>query len=128
MVTPPTIKLKSGSDAIPKRLPEVAELWLGGLEYGCEELNHQCPFLEKLRMTEQLHQRLVRDLEEILKRRKSDEEAGEEIGGTKIKSIKQLCIYFQEWDSKNLDSEEIREIVDELINLEDVSKFIDLDI
>lgn len=114
---------------VPTSLPSVSTLWLGGL-INVEVLTSCCPELVTLRVDGDSYSNYSvgykDELISTLKTRKGNAEAGMEVSGVKMIPLKTIVLRKCIFGSEQLS--EISELVEEVVDLDSVPKFIEVEI
>lgn len=110
-------------------LPSCSKLWINHIS-NVNELQARCPELSELRLNtnypETFNSEDCNKLISMLRQRKSNVEAGTEIDGARMIPLKTLVLPFRLVKDEFLSL--LRELVEEVVDLESVSSFIELEI
>lgn len=114
-------------------LPSVSELWIGGDGWIDEmnwanQLGGRCPLLETLRFDSTRVKFITDPLLNLLRKRQENVEAGLEVDGVKMISLKRLVVHLPIVNKDQLVLLEVQELVAEIVDLESVPEKIELEV
>lgn len=123
MITPLTCLVILNGTSIPVVTPNASHLWVGSLS-GWENLAGGSPSLEELRIELVFTSASLRCAVLLVRQRKGNVEADLEADGIRMRPLKKLIISFN--DLKPSELQELRELVEEVVDLATVPELVEV--